>query len=272
MLVNLAAQGPASHEPSDWAFRQAWCIFFCWPGDGMSLGHWNLDVGGLVKQLQLKDATHRDAFFPTISSRAATSQGLKHDYHIWFILIPFVSFWLNWERKLRTYEISYFFLMLLLQAYPVSCRVPEKTAPFRYQRIISEMRWYREIQWGMPKISKKLFSEYAFRKWSIVLLHLAGLVQTGSVSQGNGFCPDGLPKFHVHTNLCPVQYVSALDLTFGLTELYDWNIPHFIDIWHLLTVIAKTRTMHLFTSDFLSIYKNGIRSSSTMKLYMNIII
>lgn len=114
---------------------------------------------------------------------------------------------------------------------------------------------------NMPSESDLLCS-YILQAWS----------RPGQYLKGTVFCPDGLPKFHVHTNLCPVQYVSALDLTFGLTELYDWNIPHFIDIWHLLTVIAKTRTMHLFTSDFLSIYKNGIRSSSTMKLYMNIYI
>lgn len=122
-------------------------------------------------------------------------------------------------------------------------------------------RYPKKYFQNMPSESDLLCS-YILQAWS----------RPGQYLKGTVFCPDGLPKFHVHTNLCLVQYVSALDLTFGLTELYDWNIPHFIDIWHLLTVIAKTRTMHLFTSDFLSIYKDGIRSSSTMKLYMNIFI
>lgn len=214
----------------------------------MSLGHWNLDVGGLVKQLQLKDATHRDAFFPMISARAATSQGLKHDYHMWFILIPFVSFWLDLERKLRTYEISYFFLMLLLQAYPVSCRVPEKTAPFRYQRIISEMRWYREIQWGICRKYPKIDSEYAFRKWSIVFLHLAGLVQTGSVSQGNGFL--SWPSTEIP---CSYQFVSGtvcISTRFDIWAYRTIWLKHTALHWHLTLTHG-----HSQDQDHASIYK-----------------
>ena len=186
----FVGQSCSSGPSKSWTFRlsisSSLVHLFCWPGDRMSLGHWNLDVGGLVKQLQLKDATHRDAFFPMISARAATSQGLKHDCHIWFILIPFVSFWLNLERKLRTYEISYFF-------WCCSCKLTQCPAESLRKQLHSTTRG-SYLKWGdierysgecqrYPKIyfqnmpsESDLLCSYILQAWSRPGQYLKGTV------------------------------------------------------------------------------------------------